>query len=227
MMADTTVPPYSRKPILLDLFCGAGGASMGYSRAGFDVVGVDIKPQPRYPFEFHQADALEYGKWATSEGFDAIHASPPCQHYSHASNCRPGLADSYPDLIGPTRALVQAIGLPFVIENVYGAKNELLHPTMLCGAMFQLKTYRHRFFEMSFPPALIGHPQHIVPTSKAGHWKPGTYVSVAGNAAPIKLAREAMGIDWMTGAELVESIPPAFTQWIGEQLLAHILERAA
>lgn len=210
----------THKPRLLDLFCGAGGAAMGYSRAGFEVVGVDIKPQPHYPFEFHQGDALTWlgDPWLSGYGqFDAIHASPPCQRYSAMSACRPGLDDSYPDLIETTRHLLQVSELPWVIENVPGSP--LINPIRLCGFMFGLPLYRHRLFETSLPLMVPPHPKHSVPGGRAGHWKPGQIVSVSGNCAPIELARKAMGISWMRRSELAESIPPAYTEFIGNQLL--------
>ena len=203
------------KPRLLDLFCGAGGAAMGYHRAGFEVVGVDINLQPRYPFEFHQGDALDW----PLEGFDAYHASPPCQRYSIASASRPGLANTYPDLIGPIRDRFLGTPRPYVIENVNGARKMLRDPIRLCGAMFGRELYRHRLFETSFPAAVPHHPRHTVKCSRAGHWEPGTYVCIAGNCAPIKLAREAMDVTWTTRAELKESIPPAYTEWLGGELL--------
>ena len=135
------------KPRLLDLFCGAGGAGMGYHRAGFDVVGVDLNPQPRYPFEFHQADALDYAREHGRE-FDAIHASPPCQAYSLASRQWRIRGRKYPVLIAKTRELLNAMAKPFVIENVPGAP--LINPTVLYGTMFGLMTMRPRLFETSF-----------------------------------------------------------------------------
>lgn len=213
---------------LLDLFCGAGGAAVGYNRAGFDVVGVDIAPQPDYPFEFHQADALAYLLW-TDEKFDAIHASPPCQRYSGMLKCRPGEADDHPNFVATTRSLLVDSGLPYVIENVQGSP--LLDPVMLCGHMFGLELYRHRLFESNFHVAQPDHPPHIKPASPAGHWKPGTIISVSGHAAPIAVACEAMGIDWIkTGRvgrkSLSQAIPPAYTEYIG-QWLAMEVERAA
>ena len=201
------------RPRLLDLFCGAGGAAMGYHRAGFEVVGVDLYPQPHYPFEFRQADALT----APLDGFDAIHASPVCQRFSAMSTCRPGLSDEYPDFIVAVRARLQAAGVPWVIENVPGSPLRL--PVTLCGHMFGLRLYRHRLFETSFPLAAPTHQPHTLPASKAGHWVPGTIISVAGHCAPIKEARAAMGIDWMPRNELAEAIPPAYTEWVGRQLL--------
>ena len=206
---------------ILDLFCGAGGAAMGYHLAFPDaeIVGVDINPQPNYPFTFVQADAMTY----PLDGFDFIHASPPCQRHSQMSQCRPGLADKYPDLIAATRERLDANGAPYVIENVPGAP--LIDPVELCGQMFGLRLYRHRLFECSFPVPLTMHPPHTIPASKAGHWKPGTIMSVAGHVSPMSEARAAMGIDWMTRDELSESIPPAFTRYIGECFAG--LERAA
>lgn len=219
------------RPRLLDLFCGAGGAAMGYHRAGFDVVGVDIAPQPNYPFTFIQTNALNVLRCSSlpdsEDGpFDAIHASPPCQHYSDMSDCRPGLKDEYEDLIGHTRELLQRTGLPYVIENVTGAplaKQPTLDGTYgveLCGRMFGLDLYRHRWFETNFPVTQPQHPCHLKPASPAGHWTPGTVISVAGNFHPIGVARVAMGIGWMNRAELAEAIPPAYTEHIGSRLLA-------
>jgi DNA (cytosine-5)-methyltransferase 1 len=222
------------RPLLLDLFCGAGGAAMGYHRAGFDVIGVDIEDQPHYPFTFLKVDAIEYMRGMVlrleRESLrHAIHASPPCQFYSDMSACRPGLAQDYPDLVEPTRELLQQIGLPWVMENVGGSpllsQSSLfddLHGVTLCGHMFGLKLYRHRLFESNIPLAEPPHPRHITPGGKAGHWRPGEIISVSGNCTPIALAREAMGIDWMTRDELAESIPPAYTEYIGAQLLEAI-----
>lgn len=203
------------RPLLLDLFCGAGGAAMGYHRAGFDVVGVDIAPQPNYPFEFHQADALEYLR-GMGPRFAAVHASPPCQRYSAMSACRPGLAGDYPDLVAPTRDLLMRTGLPWVIENVPGSPLE--NPITLCGHMLGLELYRHRLFESNIALQQPPHPRHVKPASRAGHWNPGTIMSVSGHVAPIAVARAAMGIDWMSRAELAESIPPAYTEYVGRQL---------
>lgn len=212
------------KPKLLDLFCGAGGATKGYQQAGFHVVGIDLNPQPNYcGDEFIQADGISFlHQWLRfgGEQFDAIHASPPCQGYSAMSTCRPGLAEEYPRLIEPVRDLLEASGLPYVIENVVGAP--LRNPTLLCGQMFGLELYRHRLFETSWPLPLILHPEHTMPASKAGHWKPGTVMSVAGHVAPIAKAREVMGIDWTTREELAEAIPPAFTEWVGAALIEHL-----
>jgi DNA (cytosine-5)-methyltransferase 1 len=213
------------RPRLLDLFSCAGGASVGYHRAGFEVVGVDIAPQRNYPFEFHQADALHYLAEHWQE-FDAVHASPPCQRYSLMSQCRPGLAEQYPDLLPPTRALLELTGLPYVLENVPGAP--LRQDLMLCGQMVGLELYRHRIFESNVPLQQPTHPAHTVPASKAGHWKPGTVMSVSGHVSPMWKAREVMGgIDWMNRAELAEAIPSQYSEFIGTQLIDGMLEVAA
>jgi DNA (cytosine-5)-methyltransferase 1 len=219
---------------LLDLFCKAGGAGMGYCRAGFTVTGVDIAPQPRYPFPFVRADACDVlADPGFLTGFDAIHASPPCQGYSRMSGCRPGLAGSYPRLIELVRGRLTAWGGPWVIENVEGsglaAQDDLLgaRGLLLCGTMFGLKLYRHRLFELNTPVTTPDHPRHLIPASRAGHWGPGTVISVAGNCSPIAVAREAMGIDWMTRDELAEAIPPAYTRYIGAALAAAATARRA
>lgn len=145
------------RPLLLDLFCGAGGAAMGYHRAGFDVIGVDLNPQPRYPFEFHQCDALEWLSYEQNE-FDAIHASPPCQRYTALAKGNNANVDDYPDLIAPTRELLQETGLPYVIENVPSAP--LRYPITLCGEMFGLSVIRHRLFESNLPLLMCPHRPH-------------------------------------------------------------------
>lgn len=217
-------------PVLLDLFCGAGGAAVGYSRAGFTVVGVDIAPQPRFPFDFHQDDAIDF-VLNHADQFDAIHASPPCQPHSAMSVCRPGLAGQYIDLLDATRKVLAATGKPWVIENVPGSGIPT-QPTLdgaqgivLCGHMFGLELYRHRLFECSHPLTEPPHPRHEKMGGRAGHWKPGEIISVSGHCAPIEVAKAAMGIDWMRREELAESIPPAYTEFIGSQL-QEIIPRA-
>ncbi len=250
----------ANKPRLLDLFCGAGGCSVGYSRAGFDVVGVDIAPQPNYPFEFHQADALmALGQiqinmtptlWGVS--FDAIHASPPCQaHSTIAKQVRKtgnlgrvaveDYAPDHPDLVAPTRELLKATGLPFVIENVVGAP--LRNPIMLCGSSFGLDVRRHRLFETNWPlmaapcahhwqlPRFRSldsrrHLKSCVPVH--GSSQLASVVGVHGNlnyAGEQELRKKAMGIDWMSNYELTQAIPPAYTEFIGEALLHHLRQR--
>jgi DNA (cytosine-5)-methyltransferase 1 len=198
----------------LDLFCGAGGAGMGLHRAGFEMTGVDISPQPNYPFKFIHGDAMDQDL----SGYDFIWASPPCQRYSGMSSCRKNLKEKYPDLISPVREMLLAWGGPWIIENVIGSP--LRDPVVLCGSMFGLKTYRHRQFESNLSLTVPPHPPHTVPSSKAGHWKPGTFVSVAGHCAPMKLCREAMGIDWTNQRELALAIPPAYSEYLGRQVMA-------
>ena len=138
------------KPRLLDLFCGAGGAAMGYSRAGFEVVGVDINPQKNYPFEFRQADAMEFlDDLDGLEGYAAVHASPPCQAYSAGSRMRTGSAKVHPKLIEPIRDSLELLDISYVIENVVGAP--LRRDFVLCGSMFDLPVRRHRIFETNWP----------------------------------------------------------------------------
>jgi DNA (cytosine-5)-methyltransferase 1 len=218
------------RPKLLDLFCCAGGAAVGYERAGFVVTGVDIEPQPNYPCRFVQADALALDA-AFVASFDAIHASPPCQHYSDLAK-RNGNADDWPDLVGDTRTMLAATGKPWVIENVEGAP--LRDPIMLCGTMFKgLRVIRHRLFEASFPikqPHHIPHLEHPKCHTfdkrkshygKTCEWK--DYVSVNGGGnCTIAAARDAMGIDWMTKREINEAIPPDYAEYVGRQLMLHL-----
>jgi DNA (cytosine-5)-methyltransferase 1 len=207
-----------QKPRLLDLFCGGGGATYGYQQAGFHVVGVDLEPQPRYIGDaFHLADAVTF----PLGGFDVIHASPPCQGYSGLSHCRPGVGEEYPQLIDIMRTRLKEQGGVWVIENVEGsglpAQDDLFgsYGVMLCGSMFGLKLYRHRYFETSFPIAMPHHPRHLVPAHKAGHRPPpGMYVSVGGRGQT-DLWAEAMQIDWLQNYEMAEAIPPAFSCYIG------------
>jgi len=205
---------------LLDLFCGAGGAGMGYHCAGFEVVGVDIKPQPHYPFEFIQADALYYVSEHGAE-FDVIHASPPCQRYSH---CTPrAYREGHPDLIAATRVLLEDTGKPFVIENVAGARYLLREPLMLCGTMFGLRVWRHRYFEIWPRPPFFGRLQcqHTEPPVLVT----GTTRRLSRGRVEYAAAekRAAMQIDWMTMRELDEAIPPAYTEYIGAQLIEALM----
>ena len=200
---------------------------MGYHRAGFDVVGVDIAKQPNFPFEFKQANALELdlGFLAT---FDAIHASPPCQSYSDLAK-RNRNAHEWPRLIEPVREMLIAVGRPYVIENVEGAP--LIDPVVLCGTMFPgLRVIRHRLFEANFniiPPTHRKHPKVHTFDKRKSHfgktneWTDFVQVTGGGNCT-LAAARHAMGIDWMTKGEINESIPPAYTELIGRQLIEHI-----
>ena len=202
------------RPRALDLFCCAGGAGMGLHNAGFDVVGVDIDPQPHYPFEFHQADALMY----PLDGFDFVWASPPCQAYTLCQRIRD---NKHPELVGPIRQRMQAAGVPWCIENVVGAP--LVNPIELCGAMFDLKVYRHRLFECSFFVQAPPHPKHVAPIRKMGRPPlPGDFIHVVGNFSGVRQAREAMDIPWMPRDKLREAIPPAYSEYVGRAALSHI-----
>lgn len=217
----------SRRPLLLDLFCGAGGAAMGYYRAGFNIVGVDIKPQPRYPFEFIQGDALNPP--VNLSRFDAIHASPPCQAYSAGARMRNGYTKEHPRLIEPIRETLRRSRLPYIIENVPAAP--LLSPVNICGSSFGLSVRRHRSFESSVSilgstcnhscqPLVVGvygdHPENSV--IRKGH--------PAIRARSVQHAQEVMQMDWCDSwKELKEAIPPAYTEYIGRQLIQHLQER--
>lgn len=223
------------RPLLLDLFCGAGGAAMGYHRAGFDVVGVDIRPQPRYPFEFIQADALDVLREEDLTGlaipFAAVHASPPCQAYSQSALSHRNAGKTYPDLLDLTRELLEPRTLPWVIENVPGAP---MRPDFkLCGCMFGLDVRRERWFETSWQAFDLRpgchHPYPVV--SVVGHGTP-TWVRTYwqehhGRNPNIHDYRAAMGIDWMNRNELSEAIPPAYAEHIGGYLMAEVKARAA
>lgn len=211
------------RPKLLDLFCGAGGCAVGYHRAGFDVIGVDHLPMPRYPFRFIEADAMEYAEKYGKE-FDAIHASPPCQRYSVATAVWHGGRERHPDLIEPVRQILIASGKPYVVENVMGAP--LQNAVMLCGTMFGLKVFRHRLFESTIllaAPAV--HPKHDGSTGSHRGYSTvarsrGGYICVAGHNFVPREGAEAMGINWMQfRRELSQAIPPAYTEFIGRQLM--------
>lgn len=211
---------------LLDLYCKEGGASMGYYKAGFDIVGVDIEPQPNFPFEFHQADALTY----PLEGFDAYHASPPCKADNQAVLCRSNadeLRARYPRLIAPTRDRLLVTRKPFVIENVPLARKQLINPIMLCGTMFGLKVKRHRYFELHgfdilFMPASCGCKGKAGFTNASSGFSSfangAKLISVAGHNFSVKDARQAMGIDWMGQDGLSQAIPYYYTWYIGDYL---------
>lgn len=210
---------------LLDLFCGAGGAAMGYHRAGFEVVGVDINPQPNYPFEFIQADCLALDPDFVA-GFDAIHASPPCQAHTRLNQM--WNAKRHRDLIPETRTLLNAAGRPWVMENVPGSP--LRNVTILCGTMFRLgsgdaELWRHRLFETSFAPLLTPPCRHRerprVIGVYGGHGRDRRR-TVNTQDYSVAERREAMGIDWMTGTELSQAIPPAYTEFLGRHLIDFI-----
>jgi DNA (cytosine-5)-methyltransferase 1 len=203
---------------LLDLFCGAGGASRGYAEAGFEVVGVDVKHGKRYPYEYLRQDVMTLSV-DFLRTFDVIHASPPCQLFSSTKHLRnaQGKSSSKLDLVEPVREMLLASGRPYVIENVLGAP--LLHPVTVCGSSFGLKVRRHRLFESNLE--LVG--------TECKHKEQGRPVGIYGSmrdeipsggktAETMDQAKEAMGIDWMLWGELVEAIPPAYSHFIGLQL---------
>jgi len=207
---------------LLDLFCGAGGSAVGYSRAGFDdITGIDLKPQPNYPFRFIQGDAVEY---LVDYGYkyDFIHASPPCQAYSIGAILR-GSAHKHPQYVDLVREILKVLEKPYVIENVPGAPIE--KTTMLCGTMFGLKLIRHRHFEI-YPYTLVLTP----PCNHDGTVPNGDFVTVAGHGGDNKAGNysleswsDAMGIYWMTRKEeLAEAVPPAYTEYIATHILKYV-----
>lgn len=203
-----------RKLRLLDLFCCQGGAANGYAGVGFDVTGVDKDPQPRYPYRFVQADAIAFVLEHGAE-FDFIHASPPCQF---DSDCQRIQGNTHPDLIDPTRAALETTGRPWVIENVGGAVPKLRDPVMLCGPMFHLATYRHRFLETGggFTLPQPFHPEHTVPQAKMGRpVPPGHYGQFVVNFSGVDHARQVMGVPWMNRDGIRECIPPAYARWTG------------
>jgi DNA (cytosine-5)-methyltransferase 1 len=226
------------KPKLLDLYCKAGGCSAGYAKAGFEVVGVDINPQPNYPFTFIQANALEVLRDYEFFGrFDAIAASPPCQAHSKAKSLsiarNGGKYGDHLDLIPETRMLLEATGKPYIIENVAGAP--LIEPTKLFGSQFKnLYTQRERWFESNIELKEPEAPKEKMKTPSAGNGigEDGS-ISICGsggvrgmNSKQIKLywGFAMGGIDWMTREELAEAIPPVYTEFLGKQLIRHIKE---
>lgn len=219
---------------LLDLYCCAGGAAKGYYDAGFtEIVGVDIRPQKSYPYQFVQADALEYLARLIETGeierYSLVHASPPCQINTAMESlaiARNGSYPEHPDLIPETRRLLQLSGKPYVIENVPGAN--LINPAVLCGTYFGLKVYRHRLFECN--PWLMSPPHraHKDKSPGAGNGKsPNGFTSVCGTGGVrgmnsreiVECWQNAMGIDWMNREELAQALPPAYTHYIGTQML--------
>jgi DNA (cytosine-5)-methyltransferase 1 len=235
------------RPRLLDLFCGAGGAAMGYHRAGFDVVGVDIHDQPDYPFEFEQADALgvlrqdydfqQRGSGWRLEDFDAIHASPPCQAYSNLK-VMPTAKQDHPKLLVPTIDLLRSVDIPWVVENVGGARRDFptdIYRFQLCGTSFGLRLYRHRWFASNvFVPAL--HCQHAAVEDVVGVYGSSDGIHEPGfkhpgtrrgpRQATTEEAREVMRMPWVTKRKgLTDAIPPAYTEHIGGYLMAEISSR--
>lgn len=228
--------------LILDLFCGAGGCSEGYRRAGFKVIGVDMNAALRSqyvdPDNFIAADCMEVlnalvatGTWTNGTDYidlaavAAIHASPPCQGYSATKRFNPGIV--YPKLIEPVRIALRALGKPYIIENVETAP--LYATVTLCGAMFPeqgLKVYRHRIFETNFAVPQPIHNPHVWAQAKMGRPpKDGEFMHVVGHFPSMDYAKRAMGIDWMRRDELAEAIPPAYTEYISAFVYAEIENR--
>lgn len=207
-------------PKALDLFCGSGGASAGLLAAGYDVTGVDINPQPEYPFRFIQADAMTF----PLGGYDLIWASPPCQAFT-AYRRRPRHVADSPNLIPATRDRLEGSGAEWIIENVTGARDEMRGPTTLCGSMFGLDVRRHRLFETSFP-VLAPECNHA---SQLPRFPPATNrtnlrrtVEVGVWRIPLAVQQKAMGIDWMGVKSLSQAIPPAYSEFLGRAALGHV-----
>jgi DNA (cytosine-5)-methyltransferase 1 len=208
---------------LLDLFCGAGGASAGYAKAGFEVTGIDVKHGKRYPFDYIRGDVRDYLDADFLQQFDVIAASPPCQTHSATKHLRnaQGKSTSKIDMIPEVREALKFSNRIYVIENVPNAP--LINPVQMCGSAFGLKVRRHRLFESNV--ALKGTECH--------HKQQGKPIGIYGSmrdeipngghtAKTMAEANESMGIDWMIWGELVESIPPAYTNYIGQQLLTPV-----
>lgn len=225
----------TEKPLLYDVFCGGGGATKGYQRAGFRVIGVDNKPQPRYIGDgFIQMDAFEFFDRYDAGEFEraaCFHASPPCQAYSIANNIH-GRED-HPRLLEPVLERLRASGLPYVVENVERREvwRAMNNPIRLCGLTFGLNVKRHRLFETSapllVPPCPKGHPGDWLLVFGQTVLNRGKTIGLAKGGGPrihrthqgTELGRQAMGIDWMTRDELSEAIPPQYTEFIGLRLM--------
>jgi DNA (cytosine-5)-methyltransferase 1 len=216
------------KPKLLDLFSGSGGCSYGYHQAGFDVVGIDIVERKNYPFQFIKSDALEYLDTEDLSQFDVIHASPVCKAYT---NCNLSPKEKHPMQIADVRDALDRTGKPYIIENVVGAKHHMRASLMLCGSMFGLPIQRHRLFEAGntdlflYPPTPCDHRSANIAVYGHSVWD-SSLVGTArkdGKKRPdsvsIEIGRRAMGIPWMGIEELAQAIPPAYTEYIGMQLL--------
>lgn len=222
----------STRPRLLELFCGAGGTGVGFQRAGFDVTGVDIEAHPDCPFPVIVADATQVlTETDFLRGFDAIAGGPPCQGFTSMSNRwrgTGGAADQHPDLISWVRMGMQASGLPYVIENVTGARKELRSPTLLRGGMFGLGVDRPRLFEASFPlpkpPPVtrVANPIGVYGSLDGRRLFTRKDGSIQRAARTLEEGRAAMGIDWMSWDDLRESIPPAYSEWVGSHLMTHL-----
>lgn len=208
------------KPKLLEVYCSAGGSSVGYQRAGWEVDGVDIMPQRHFPFRFFKADAVEF-IYEHGHRYDAIVGGPVCKRYSKTWRIQ---TLDHPTQIPATRAAMVASGKPYIIENVEDALPELLTPMLLCGQDFGLHTYRHRLFESNVRLVRPGsHAPHIKPTVKMGRaLRPGDYYHAVGNFSSVEIIRADMGVEWMNRQEIAQCIPPSYTQYLGTQLKASL-----
>jgi len=209
------------RPVVLDLYCCQGGAGKGYDLSGFRVIGVDQDPQPRYPFEFVQMDVFAFLStfWDVASRAALVPASPPCQFDSETQRIR---SNDHPDLIGPTRIVLDMLGRPYVMENVRGAVPKLRDPVMLCGTMFGLETYRHRYFETGggFILEAPDHPTHTHTQAKMGRpVRDGQYGQYIGNYSGVGKSRKVMEMPWASREGIREAIPPKYTQWIGERFM--------
>jgi DNA (cytosine-5)-methyltransferase 1 len=202
---------------LLDLYCGAGGATFGYQQAGFHVTGVDINEQPHYRGNaFHRDDAVEF-LLKNYKDFDCIHASPPCQHYSNSAIQFRKMGKVYPNLIKKTREALISTKKPYIIENV--PHSPLINPITLCGAMFGLRTYRHRLFESNINLVAPDHPVHQNPNAPMGRKpKDWEYIQYVGHFSGVPIVKEMTGLTWLNQNELAQSIPPQYTLYLGIQL---------
>lgn len=231
------------KPLLLDLYCGAGGAGYGYSLAGFDVAGVDHVPQPHYPFPFPflEWDALavlrmllagetlpfsrhgQVVRRVSLRDIAAIHASPPCQFATVYGNNKAHVRQDHPNLIPPTRELLAATGLPYVIENVYGAREHLRKPVMLCGTSFGIEVRRHRMFEstVAIPPVPCDHGRFTARKYPGSSNRPNgrTVCNIGEYRVSLAVQQAAIGISWMNLAEIAQAIPPCYTEFTGMFLM--------
>ena len=219
------------KPTVLETFTCIGGSALGYAKAGFRVLGVDYEDysipfnkgalQAPEPADMVWAGVLQWDEALDKyiDQVDVLHASPPCQHYSRMSGSRPGLSETYPDMVAAVRTAFQATGKPWVIENV---ENSPLDPHITtCGWTMGREVYQHHWWEVGGGLHLVEQPhrKHVTPASKAGHWVPGTFVSVAGHCSPIELCRRVMEIDWCNRDGLAEACPPYMAEFIGRQIM--------
>ncbi len=219
------------KPRLLDLFCCAGGAGKGYADAGFEVIGIDINPQPNYPFEFYQEDAIHFLEQANLSSWDVIHASPPCQAFSQAVKKKN--RDNYPNLIPITRDLLIKSNKPYIIENVPTAKKHLIDPIQLCGSAFGHPIRRHRLFESNLNLVGVECRHNDYPPKYPPAWNRTNLlrvISISGgyqrSGVTMEEKLEAMGVDWpMTLPELSESIPPYYSAYLGTQVLRELRKK--